>query len=181
MQIEDWLGDKSEVPLLEGISADFILRKLDDAWLWLQQSRLPESDVRLLCDRLHLRKVWDASRFMRRLLILRQTILHLLKIPLPLDTREVRKLVADARTLLQRMRLQNIAQPRAESPARLAFDARINRRLACFMPTRVIDLPPQEQAWDTLSHFLEGWEELSYMLDVTSVATWEVKCLSIDL
>ena len=112
------------------------------------------------------------------MLILIQIVLQLLKMPLPLDTREVRRLVANARTLLQRVRSENIAQPHAESPARLAFDPRISRRLACFMPVRVIDLPPQERAWDTLSHFLDGWEELGCMLDTACVSTWEVKCMS---
>ena len=109
--------------------------------------------------------------------ILTKVALQLLRMPLPLDTREVRRQVADARTLLQRIRSHDIVQPHAQSPARLAFDPRISRRLACFMPVRTIDLPPQEQAWDTLSHFLDGWEELSCMLDTACVSTWEVKCL----
>ena len=96
--------------------------------------------------------------------------------PLPLDTREIRRLVTDARITLQRIRTQDVPQPHTESPERLAFDPRISRRLACFMPVRTIELPSQQRAWDTLRLFLDGWEELSRMLDTACVSTWEVKC-----
>ncbi|KAH9842464.1 Mak10-domain-containing protein [Rhodofomes roseus] len=162
--VEDWLGEKSEVSLLEGISADFVLRKVDDALTWLQYSNLSAQDVQLLHDRL----------------LLRKTVMQLLKLTLPLSKKELRRLSIDARVLLQRIRSQSLTQPTPDSPAAFVFDPHISRRLACFMPVRIIDLPPQEQAWDHLSRLLDGWEELSHLLDNPCVSTWEIAgCLRI--
>ncbi|KZT74069.1 Mak10-domain-containing protein [Daedalea quercina L-15889] len=162
--IEDWIGEKSEVSLLEGISADFVLKKLDDALTWLQHSRLPDADVQYLYDRL----------------LLRKTIMQLLKLTLPLSTRELRRLTEDARTLLHRIRSQSIPTPGPESPAILALDSYVSRRIACFMPVRIISLPPQDQAWDALSRLLDGWEELALLLDTPCISTWEIAgCLRI--
>ncbi|KAH9930842.1 Mak10-domain-containing protein [Fomitopsis serialis] len=162
--IEDWLGEKSEVSILEGISADFVLRKIDDACTWLQRSRLSTQDTQLLYDRL----------------LLRKAVLQLLKLTPPLSIAELRRLTTNARTLLQKIRSQRIAAPAPNSSAAFVFDPHISRRLACFMPVRIIDLPPQEQAWDTLSRLLDGWEELSYLLDAPCISTWEIAgCLRI--
>lgn len=55
--MEDWQSEKCEVTLLEGVPVDFIVRKLDEAYTWLRDTKIPTQWVDALADRLALRKV----------------------------------------------------------------------------------------------------------------------------
>jgi len=157
-EIEDWFAEKCDISLLEGVSVDFGIKKIDDSCQWIQNSLIGENEQNLLCDRL----------------LLRKNILELLKLPHPLHTTELRTLVTRARHLLKRIRSQPVEPPRSDSPALLTFDPYISRRLSNFMPVRVMELPAQEGTWDALAHMLDGWDELGYLLDNPSISTWEI-------
>ncbi|PCH38539.1 Mak10-domain-containing protein [Wolfiporia cocos MD-104 SS10] len=156
--IEDWLAEKCEVSLLEGISVDFVITKLDDACRWLNTSTLAAADAAFIYERLKLRKA----------------ILQLLKPNFPLKPSDLRALSAQAQTILRRIREQPIPAPSPASPALAAFDAHITRRLPNFMPTRVTAIPPQPETWRALEQLLGGWEELGRLLEAPTVATWEI-------
>jgi N-alpha-acetyltransferase 35, NatC auxiliary subunit len=55
--MEDWQGEKCEVTLLEGVPVDMVLRKLDEAYVWLRDSEPESPCVDAICDRLALHKV----------------------------------------------------------------------------------------------------------------------------
>lgn len=55
--MEDWQSEKCEVPLLEGVPVDMVLRRLDEACAWLHSATLPSLWADALGDRLMLRKV----------------------------------------------------------------------------------------------------------------------------
>ncbi|KAI0933432.1 hypothetical protein AcV5_005579 [Taiwanofungus camphoratus] len=161
---EDWQSEKCEVSLLEGVNADFVIQKLDDACQWLRASSLSPLHISALCNRL----------------LLRKTMLQLYRLSLPLNLTELRMLVESARELLQQIRVELLDPLSPESPAILAFDPHITRRLPNFMPTRPTELPEQQETWTTIQHVLNGFEELGHLLDTTCLSTWEiVGCLRI--
>jgi len=42
------------------------------------------------------------------------------------------------------------------------------------MPTRILDIPPQEETWAALDNMLQGWEELSCLMNSSTLSAWEV-------
>lgn len=104
-------------------------------------------------------------------------MLQLYRLSLPLNLTELRMLVESARELLQQIRVELLDPLSPESPAILAFDPHITRRLPNFMPTRPTELPEQQETWTTIQHVLNGFEELGHLLDTTCLSTWEVKVL----
>ena len=68
------------------------------------------------------------------------------------------------------------------SPAQLAFDPHIGRRLQIFTPIRVIPPPDLQKTCDTIRRHLDGFDEVSLLKDTNQLITWEVRfhffCLS---
>ncbi|OJT02029.1 N-alpha-acetyltransferase, 35 NatC auxiliary subunit [Trametes pubescens] len=154
--VEDWQGEKCDVSLLEGVNAEVVSRILDSACEWLRQSDLTESQVAALCDRL----------------LLRKAILELYRSNPLKDSNEVLYGVAAGVGLVHRIRgsSRDLAP---DSPARLAMDPYIARRLPNFMPIRVTELPSYDESWDALSSFLEEWQETQNLVASPSLVKWE--------
>lgn len=61
-----------------------------------------------------------------------------------------------------------------ESPAQLAFDPYIGRRLQMFTPIRVISPPDIQKTCDAIGKLLDGIDEISLLKDTNELITWEV-------
>ncbi|RDX47440.1 hypothetical protein OH76DRAFT_1385246 [Lentinus brumalis] len=155
--VEDWQGEKCDVSLLEGINSDMIVRMLDTACDWLRQSDLSAAHVEAICDRL----------------LLRKTLLQLYKLDLHKDTAELWYNVAVVRGLLHRVRASHQDSLPPDSPAPLAMDPYIARRLPNFMPIRVTELPPFEATCDALDTYLGHWGEIGHLVTAPSILKWE--------
>ncbi|KAI0355145.1 Mak10-domain-containing protein [Trametes cingulata] len=155
--VEDWQGEKCDVSLLEGVNAEVISRILDTACDWLRQSDLPRDQVVALCDRL----------------LLRKTIMQLFRTNPLTNLDELRIDTAAGLGLLYRIRTPQQRPLPPDSPALLAMDLYIARRLPNFMPIRVTELPPQEESWNALEAFLEYWQEVSRLVTSPSLLKWE--------
>ncbi|KZT11152.1 Mak10-domain-containing protein [Laetiporus sulphureus 93-53] len=162
--IEDWQGEKCDVSLLEGVSTDFVLKTLDDACDWLRGSSLSPFVVNQLCDILRFRKV----------------LLQMYRCSPPLSAGDLRAFTISAWMVLRRLQVYPPYRPAPDSPASLAFDPYIARRLPNFMPNRVAELPPQGQTWTALGRLIDGWKELANLLESPCITTWEIAgCLRI--
>lgn len=62
------------------------------------------------------------------------------------------------------------------SPAQLAFDPYIARRLQMFTPIRVIPPPDLQKTCDAFRRFLDGLDEINLLKDTDELLTWEVSC-----
>ena len=62
----------------------------------------------------------------------------------------------------------------SESPAQLAFDPYIGRRLQMFTPIRVIPPPDFQKTCDAIGRLLDGFDEISLLKDTNELITWEV-------
>ena len=61
-----------------------------------------------------------------------------------------------------------------ESPAQLAFDPYIGRRLQMFTPIRVIPPPDLQKTCDAIRRLLDGFDEISLLRATNQLLTWEV-------
>jgi hypothetical protein len=61
-----------------------------------------------------------------------------------------------------------------ESPAQLAFDPYIGRRLQMFTPIRVIPPLDMQKTCDAIGRLLDGIEEIRLLKDTNELITWEV-------
>ncbi|KAI0303343.1 Mak10 subunit, NatC N-terminal acetyltransferase-domain-containing protein [Multifurca ochricompacta] len=152
---EDWHSEKFEVSLMEGLPVTSVLSRLDDAKNWVR-FLFPESSPwrRALLDRISLR-------------IVRALLAAMLKSRLfsvsPL-----------ARESLQSIRSNLLPEPVPHSPATLAFDPHITRKLNSFMPLRAHCLPPQDLVWGALADLFDGWAEICQISSVTCLTTWKI-------
>jgi hypothetical protein len=80
-----------------------------------------------------------------------------------------------ARGCLQNIRSNLPAEPPPHSPAALAFDIHITRKLSNFMPLKAHRLPPQDFAWNALADMLDGWADICKVSAVASLTTWKVR------
>lgn len=80
-----------------------------------------------------------------------------------------------ARGYLQSIRSNAPSEPPPHSPAALAFDIHIMRKLSNFMPLKAHRLPPQCFAWDALADMLDGWADICKVSAVASLTTWKVR------
>jgi N-alpha-acetyltransferase 35, NatC auxiliary subunit len=62
----------------------------------------------------------------------------------------------------------------SDSPAQLAFDPYIARRLQMFTPIRVIPPPDLQKTCDAIERLLDGLDEISLLKDTNELLTWEV-------
>ncbi|KAJ6500771.1 Mak10 subunit, NatC N-terminal acetyltransferase-domain-containing protein [Mycena sanguinolenta] len=156
---EDWQSDKGDTSLLEGMSVQNVIATLDSATAWVVRSKkVPDPWATALIARLNLRKallqIMDANIF---------------KAPTDFLT-----LVNVARNHLHTVRTYPSLEPAAESPARLAFDPYIARKLNSTVPIRVIDVPSVTEAWRSVDALLDGWEEQRLLSLTANVSTWEL-------
>jgi N-alpha-acetyltransferase 35, NatC auxiliary subunit len=91
------------------------------------------------------------------------------------DREHFSELLGLARDYLNNVRSNLPPELAPHSPATLAFDPRITRRLNSFMPLRSHCLPPQDRAWAALAGFFDGWAEICKISAIASLATWKVK------
>ena len=61
-----------------------------------------------------------------------------------------------------------------ESPAHLAFDPYIGRRLQMFTPIRVVHPPDIQKTCDAIGRLLDGIDEINLLKDTNELITWEV-------
>jgi hypothetical protein len=80
-----------------------------------------------------------------------------------------------ARNYLQSIRSNPPPEPLPHSPAALAFDINITRKLNNFMPLKAHNLPPQDFAWNALADLLDGWADICKVSAVASLTTWKVR------
>lgn len=101
-------------------------------------------------------------------------LLQLLDVDVSRTPDQIESLLREARESLGTIRLQPIPEPGDHSPAYLAFDPCIGRRLNTFVPLRVITPPPVDQTWNAMQSFLDGWYDLRLLAMTTDISTWEV-------
>ncbi|SRR6266851_1951034 len=80
-----------------------------------------------------------------------------------------------ARDYLQNVRSNPPPEPPPHSPATLAFDPTITRKLNNFMPLRSHRLPHQDFAWNALAGLFDGWADLCKISAIASLTTWKVR------
>ncbi|KAG7453081.1 uncharacterized protein BT62DRAFT_959328 [Guyanagaster necrorhizus] len=157
--IEDWQGDKCDVSLLEGYPVKSVLARLDEASNWL----------------LHTMKIPPLWRDgLRVRLDLRKIILRLMNCNIFDDPGSFMDLLQRAYELLDIVRAHPAPMPQDDSPAHLAFDPFIARRLTTFIPIREIDVPSTTQTWDALEKLLDGWREMLSLSLTKYITTWEI-------
>jgi hypothetical protein len=81
---------------------------------------------------------------------------------------------------LQSIRSNPPPEPPPDSPAALAFDVNITRKLNNFMPLKAHCLPPQDFAWDALADLLGGWADIYKVSAVASLTTWKVRSMTLS-
>lgn|SRR5882672_11010478 len=91
------------------------------------------------------------------------------------DREHVLALLGLARDYLQNARANPPPEPLPHSPAALAFDPHITRKLNSFMPLRAHRLPHQDHAWNALSDLLDGWTDICRISAFPSLTTWKVR------
>ena len=84
-------------------------------------------------------------------------------------------LLSLARGYLQSIRSNPPSEPLPHSPAAIAFDIHITRKLSNFMPLKPHHLPPQDFAWNALADMLDGWADICKVSAVASLTTWKVR------
>ncbi|KAI9069479.1 Mak10-domain-containing protein [Trametes sanguinea] len=155
--VEDWQGEKCDVSLLEGVNAEIVSRILDNACDWLRRSHLSEEQVAALCDRL----------------LLRKNMLQLYRADILNEPSQSQTDAAIALALLHKIRTTKHSPIPPDSPALLAMDPYIARRLPNFMPIRVTELPSQEKIWEALEGFLDYWQEVCKLVASPLLLKWE--------
>lgn len=75
---------------------------------------------------------------------------------------------------LQQVRSQPSVAPLDKSPALLAFDPRVSRRLHTVIPIRVVELPDQDTVWTSLERLLRSWKDVDCLQNTSSLTSWQV-------
>ncbi|KAF8959765.1 Mak10 subunit, NatC N-terminal acetyltransferase-domain-containing protein [Flammula alnicola] len=156
---EDWQSDKCEVSLLEGMPVPFVVSKLDEAADWLSDStKVPTR--------------WKTA--LRARLLLRKTLIQVMSTDPTKDRFEFQKLVFVAKDYLHTVEANPTIDIGPDSPAQLAFDPYIGRRLQMATPIRVVPPPSFDQTCKILNYFLDGLYEVGLLETVDDLSTWEV-------
>ena len=104
---------------------------------------------------------------------MRRILLRLMTTNLFDHLAQFQSLLFQARELLVYLRAHPSPVPDSQSPAHLAFDPYISRRLITFIPVRVLTLPPIDQTWNSLEKMIDGWHEMSLLSVSRNISTWE--------
>ncbi|KAF9480902.1 hypothetical protein BDN70DRAFT_877091 [Pholiota conissans] len=156
---EDWQSDKCDVLLLEGMPVPFAISQLDDAIGWLFHAvEIPAS--------------WRAA--LRARLQLRKSLLQVMSTEPTKDRIEFQRLVFAAKEHLAMVKASPTIECGDDSPAALAFDPYIGRRLQTATPIRVIPAPSFEQTCETVSRLLDGLQEVGLLETVSDLSTWQI-------
>ncbi|KAJ7084851.1 Mak10 subunit, NatC N-terminal acetyltransferase-domain-containing protein [Mycena belliarum] len=156
---EDWQSDKGDTSLLEGMSVQNVISGLDSATSWLLKSKkVPEPWTTALVARLNLRKA-----------LLQTMDANIFK-----STSDFLDLINIARNHLKTVKSYPARDLGPTSPAHLAFDPYIARKLNSTVPIRVIDVPPVTETWDAIDTLLDGWEEQRLLSQTANISTWEL-------
>lgn len=156
---EDWQSEKCDVSLLEGVSTDYILSKLEEASNWLlNTSKLPVLWRNALCARI----------------LLRKTILQLMQMEVFSDQAQFQDLINVAHGHLTITRTHPSPEPGPDSPVHLVFDSTFARHLNTLVPLRIISAPTLEDTWKRIDALLDGWQELSLLSQATDISTWDI-------
>ncbi|KAI6125227.1 Mak10 subunit, NatC N-terminal acetyltransferase-domain-containing protein [Pisolithus croceorrhizus] len=156
---EDWQSDKCDVPMSEAYPVSCILGILDEACVWVRNSS-------------RVRSTWRTALSHR--LVLRKTLVELFSALLSKDYFRFRPLIETARVMLQHVRASPPPPPRSCSPAPRAFDPQFPRVLVSAIPLQPIQLPEQSKVWDTLAGLLDSLEQLSVLIEIPDLSTWDV-------
>ncbi|KAI0344977.1 Mak10-domain-containing protein [Trametopsis cervina] len=156
--IEDWQSEKCEVSLLEGVPVNVILRRLEDACHWLRASALPAEQRDALYDRIMLRK----------------HLLELFDLSTTGNSDSILSVVTVALKALRQVQKRPSSPPAPGSPALLAFDPRVSRRLHTVIPIRVVELLEPQAVWSGLEQLLNGWADVDYMRNTRLMYSWQV-------
>ncbi|KIM61115.1 hypothetical protein SCLCIDRAFT_16178 [Scleroderma citrinum Foug A] len=156
---EDWQSDKCDVYMSEAHAEGYILRMLDEACDWLRRS--PKA-----------RSFWRNALFQR--LNLRKVLVQLLEAQLSKEYFRFRPLIDKARGLLQQIRISRPPPPHISSAAARAFDPQFPRVLVSMIPLHIIQLPEQDKVWDKLAGLLDSLEQLSILIEIPDLSTWNV-------
>ncbi|KAF8172074.1 Mak10 subunit, NatC N-terminal acetyltransferase-domain-containing protein [Pholiota molesta] len=155
---EDWQSDKCDVLLLEGMPVPFAVSQLDDAMGWLfQATEIPAR--------------WRAA--LRARLLLRKSLLQVMSTEPTKDRFEFQRLVFSAKEHLAAVEASPPIECGDDSPAALAFDPYIGRRLQTATPIRVIPPPSFEQTCKKVGQFLDGLQEVGLLETVEDLSTWQ--------
>ncbi|KAI6124048.1 Mak10 subunit, NatC N-terminal acetyltransferase-domain-containing protein, partial [Pisolithus croceorrhizus] len=148
---EDWQSDKCDVPMSEAYPVSRILDILDEA----------------------LRSTWRTA-LSHRLVLRKATLVELFSALLSKDYFRFRPLIETARVMLQHVRASPPPPPRPCSPAPRASDPQFPRVLVSAIPLHPIQLPEQSKVWDTLAGLLDSLEQLSILIEIPDLSTWDV-------
>jgi len=86
-----------------------------------------------------------------------------------------RPLIDTARGLLQQIRISRPPPPHISSAATRAFDPQFPRVLVSMIPLHIIQLPEQDKVWDKLAGLLDSLEQLSILIEIPDLSTWNVR------
>ncbi|KAL1746476.1 Mak10 subunit, NatC N-terminal acetyltransferase-domain-containing protein [Schizophyllum fasciatum] len=154
---EDWQSDKCDVSLLEIIQLPYVLRQLDNARSWLENSG-------------QVTPTWRDALVAR--LSLNKTMLLLMSCDMHRNLPSVFPLIEEARRHLNAVQTNLPPTPPPNTLAHLAFDPYIARRLNTFIPVRVITLRPIEETFRDVGHMIERWEEVASLTVVPDLTIW---------
>ncbi|KAI6095245.1 Mak10 subunit, NatC N-terminal acetyltransferase-domain-containing protein [Pisolithus croceorrhizus] len=156
---EDWQSDKCDVPMSEAYPVSGILGILDEACVWIRNSS-------------RVRSTWRTALTHR--LVPRKTLVELFSALLSKDYFRFQPLIETARVMLQHVRASPPPPLRSCSPAPRAFDPQFPRVLVSAIPLQPIQLPEQSKVWDTLAGLLDSLEQLSVLIEIPDLSTWDV-------
>lgn len=154
---EDWQSEKSGVSLMEGTQIRNVLSRLESACNWISTNE-------------SLR--WREPLYNR--VMLRKILLELFALEMPMERQRCQTLLSHARIYLRNIRYRPAPPaPPVGSPALLAFDPSVSRRLNTFAPLQVLPVLAQEDTWDALESLLDGWTELCQLSAISHLSTWK--------
>ncbi|KAI0792657.1 Mak10 subunit, NatC N-terminal acetyltransferase-domain-containing protein [Abortiporus biennis] len=156
---EDWQSEKCDISLMEGVPVEYAIQNLNDACIWVHSAQLSPEDGDSITNRL----------------LLRKALLELFRLDVTAHLDNLNPLIRIARNHLNTILTQpQVPTPVPGSPALLAIDPHITRRLHNFIPIRMLELPDQDQVWASIDQLLKDWEELDKLLHSDSISAWDV-------
>ncbi|KAH9483568.1 N-alpha-acetyltransferase 35, NatC auxiliary subunit [Psilocybe cubensis] len=153
--VQDWQSDKCEVSLLEGMPTHHIITKLDDSIIWLLESS---------CNAHNVEKRAQSSIASSKVMS---------TIPSQ-DRFEFQRLLLLARDHLHTVKSNPSPDCEPGSPAQLAFDPYIGRRLQTATPIRIVTPPSIEDTYKSLYRLLDGLYEVGLLETFDQITAWEI-------
>jgi hypothetical protein len=104
-----------------------------------------------------------------------QTLLELLDLRIHKHQDKFNALITVAREMLEVIRANPSPEPAPDSPALLAFDPLVARKLNSFVPFRSIEPVELFRTWDAVEGLLDDWDELATLSVTPCISTWVVR------